>query len=80
MRYINDDQIILSLDGLRWLAKRDEFRSQTSEKWQLEYGYKGHNGSLWYDSKEKRDEMYDKTIAAIKIVNTDNTGGEVGGK
>ena len=61
-KFIGDSQVVLKLDGLRWVQKRN---SSSFGYYYLDWEYKGGKGTADYKEEQERDEMYDKLLAAL---------------
>jgi hypothetical protein len=64
--YISDDQVIINLQGLRWVKKSDT-QYTTYNNYGLEWDYKGGHGTHTYTSQEKRDEMFNRLRTALAV-------------
>ncbi len=65
-KFVSDDKITLKIDGLRYVSLRRSNMSSIKISAQLEFGYKGHNGSIWYDDENECERMYKKVVAALE--------------
>jgi len=68
--HISDDNLVLSLQGLRWLEKIERQSYQSKEPvYSLCYAYKGEPKTYVYgegiDAKNKRDSMFDAVKSAL---------------
>ncbi len=74
-RFIGDRQVVLNLDGLRFIQKRN---NNFSPNYHLDWEYKGGKGSASYETERERDEMYDQVFNALieKKPNTPQPGVE----
>jgi hypothetical protein len=62
--FVADKEVILVLEGLRWVAKKN-FSGGTH--YMLEWAYKGQEKSHDYEGKEEdRDAMFDKVSEALQ--------------
>ncbi len=68
-KYIGDDTVTLMLAGLRFLVKEDYSPLSGKEKFRLRWNYKGTEGSIYYETKEARDAMYDRVLRALTAGN-----------
>ena len=63
-KYVADDKICLRIQDLRIISIREYF-TLGAQKASLEYGYKGHYGSIVYDDKDECRKMYNRIMAAL---------------
>lgn len=64
-KYVGDNQVTLTLSGLRFVQKEDNRYSSMPETYFLRWEYKGSKGSTRYEKKEDRDAIYDKIQEAL---------------
>ena len=61
-RYIMDDKVILSLQGLRFIKKQDVIyaSANSDNNYRLIWNYKGADGYVDYVNKRDRDKIFDE--------------------
>jgi hypothetical protein len=65
IQFIGDEQVVLSLQGLRSIKKVDTSWTTTEERYTLEWEYKGSKGHMSYKDQAKRDDFYNKIKEAL---------------
>ena len=63
-KFVADNRLILSKQGLRFIRKVNTSYTGT-EKFSIEWAFKGIEGSQDYKSEAERDAMYDQVKAAL---------------
>lgn len=64
--FIYDDNLVISLQGLRSIEKAEFGSFETKKKnYVLEWRHKRTSGRINYEEKEKRDAMFEKICKAI---------------
>jgi hypothetical protein len=66
--YVSDDEVIINLQGLRWVAKTDTYPSMRGDDlWELVWDFKGSTGCRHrYADKDKRDAMFQRLVDGLK--------------
>lgn len=67
-KYIGDNNIVLSLMGLRYIAKEDDFyvgMSKKITKYAIKFSYKGKDDVVRYETEQERDAMWEKLKAVL---------------
>lgn len=64
-KFVGDEQVIINLEGLRYVLKEDSRYHGMKELYALEWEYKGSKGRTSYEKVEDRDAMYQKLQAAL---------------
>lgn len=61
-QFIMDDRAILAIQGLRSVKKRDHLHhgANIDDTYEIIWNYKGSDGFMNYNTKEKRDEIFNE--------------------
>ena len=65
--YVSDDEVIINLQGLRWVKKSDTYPSlKGNDIYELAWDFKGSPGCHHrYDDKAKRDAMFQRLVDGL---------------
>lgn len=64
-QFVSDDQVIINIQGLRYVSKKDTHYSKNENYYHLNWNFKGASGEHIYGNIAARDAMFDKLVAAI---------------
>jgi len=67
-QYIMDDRIILSIQGLRFVKKRDHLYHgvKTDNAYGILWNYKGSDGFMDYPTEKERNKIFEEIKKLIK--------------
>ena len=65
-QFIMDNRVILAIQGLRSVKKRDYFGVNIENPYGIIWNYKGSDGFMDYETKLERDKIFNQIRILIK--------------
>ncbi len=64
--YLTDNHCIVGITGLRYVKKIDSVYPGSSNRYYLEFAYKGQVQTVTYSNEVERDQMFERICEQLK--------------